>query len=71
MEPFGESALEREGARAAAHGADWRANPFLQRNNMPQASGESLADWSRRHDAWQRGFEGYFQHAADPARRGR
>jgi hypothetical protein len=61
MDIFGESALEREGALAAAHGQSWQSNPFLHKHNMPQAAGESLGDWSRRHDAWQRGFEGYFQ----------
>jgi hypothetical protein len=69
MDIFSESVLEREGARAAAQGQSWRSNPFLQAQNMPQATGESLGDWSRRHDAWQRGFEGYFQLGAEFARR--
>lgn len=69
MDIFDQSRVEREGARAAAHGASWRANPFLLRDNMPHATGESLADWSGRHDAWQRGFEGYFQLGPDFARR--
>lgn len=69
MDIFGESALEREGALAAAQGQSWRSNPFLQKHNMPQASGESLGDWSHRHDAWQRGFEGYFQLGPEFARR--
>jgi hypothetical protein len=61
MDLFSESKLEREGARAAAQGQSWRTNPWLHAQNMPQATGESLSAWSRRHDAWQRGFEGYFQ----------
>lgn len=61
MNIFSESVLEREGARAAARGQSWRTNPWLHARNMPQATGESLDAWSRRHDAWQRGFEGYFQ----------
>lgn len=65
MDVFGQSALERDGAQAASGGASWRSNPFLLRQNMPQATGESLADWSGRHDAWQRGFEGYFQLGPD------
>ncbi|WP_043458448.1 CrpP-related protein [Azohydromonas australica] len=69
MDVFGQSALERDGAQAASRGASWRSNPFLLRENMPQATGESLADWSGRHDAWQRGFEGYFQLGPDFAQR--
>ncbi len=61
MDLFSESKLEREGARAAAQGQSWRTNPWLHAQNMPQATGESLSAWPRRHDAWQRGFEGYFQ----------
>ncbi|AKJ31892.1 CrpP-related protein [Caldimonas brevitalea] len=57
--PFDESALEREGARAARGGHAWQSNPFLKRENMPAVTGESLREWSRKHDAWQRGFEGY------------
>jgi hypothetical protein len=68
MDVFGESLLEREGAHAAAQGQSWRANPFLLQQNMPQATGESLGDWSRRHDAWQRGFEGFFQLGPELAR---
>ena len=58
MNPFDESTLEREGARAAQAGRGWQSNPYLRRENMPQATGETLREWSRKHDAWQRGFEG-------------
>ncbi|NML17359.1 CrpP-related protein [Azohydromonas caseinilytica] len=51
MDILRESALEREGAQAAARGQHWRSNPFLLKDNMPQASGESLGAWSRWHDA--------------------
>lgn len=57
--PLDETALEREGARAANQGASWQSNPYLRRENMPEATGESVHDWSRKHDAWQRGFEGH------------
>lgn len=69
MDLFSESKLECEGARAASQGQSWRTNPWLHAQNMPQATGESLGDWSRRHDAWQRGFEGYFQLGPEFARR--
>jgi hypothetical protein len=67
MDLFRESALERESAQAAARGQHWRSNPFLLKDNMPQASGESLGDWPRRHDAWQRGFEGHFRQGPELA----
>lgn len=56
--PFDESDLERRGAAAAAAGHPWHSNPFLRPENMPAATGETLREWSRKHDAWQRGFEG-------------
>lgn len=55
--PFGETVLEQEGARAAQAGRSWQSNPYLRRENMPQATGETLREWSCKHDAWQRGFE--------------
>ena len=55
--------LERAGERAARDHRPWHANPFLQRENMPIATGETLREWSRKHDAWQRGFETYCGHA--------
>lgn len=53
-----ESTLELEGARAAAAGWPWHSNPYLHRANMPPATGDSVTEWSRKHDAWQRGYEG-------------
>lgn len=53
-----EAGLEREGERAATTGRSWHSNPYLRKENMPGATGESLREWSRKHDAWQRGFEG-------------
>jgi hypothetical protein len=52
-----ESQLMRDGARAAQRGSSWQANPYLSRENMPPATGDTLQEWSRKHDAWQRGFE--------------
>jgi hypothetical protein len=57
--PFDEATLEQEGARAAQAGRPWQSNPYLRRENMPQATGQTLREWSRKHDAWQRGFEGH------------
>jgi len=56
--PFDEILLEQEGARAAKAGLSWQSNPYLRRENMPQATGEAQPEWSRKHDAWHRGFEG-------------
>lgn len=69
MNVFSESRLEHEGARSAAQGQSWRNNPFLQAQNMPLATGEPLGVWCRQHDAWQRGFEGYFQLGPESAHR--
>ena len=52
-----DEALEREGEFAAARGRSWQSNPYLRREQMPVATGESLSTWARKHDAWQRGFE--------------
>lgn len=52
-----ESALEREGAHAASRGRGWQSNPYLRREQMPCATGETLTVWAGKHDAWQRGFE--------------
>ncbi|MDZ5456816.1 CrpP-related protein [Azohydromonas lata] len=71
MDSFSELRLERDGARTAAQGGNWRTNPLLQAQNMPQATGESLGTWSSRHDAWQRGFEGYFELTPDLRQRSR
>jgi hypothetical protein len=49
--------LERQGAKAAARGEASCANPLLQQRNLPAATGESLHDWSVRHDAWRAGYE--------------
>ena len=52
-----DEALEREGEFAAARGRSWQSNPYLRREQMPLATGESLGAWARKHDAWQGGFE--------------
>jgi hypothetical protein len=58
--PLDEPDLERDGERAARAARPWHSNPYLDRENMPGATGETLREWSRKHDAWQRGFEGYY-----------
>jgi len=52
-----EALLEQDGAYAASRGRDWQSNPYLRREQMPAATGESVGTWVRKHDAWQRGFE--------------
>lgn len=56
--PIDEEELEREGRTAAAAGQDWRTNPFLRRDRMPMTTRESVGEWARKRDAWQRGYEG-------------
>lgn len=53
-----EVVLAQEGDRTARSGGHWSANPYLKRENMPGATGDSLQNWACKHDAWQRGFDG-------------
>lgn len=39
---FDEPHVERDGERAARADRPWHSNPFLQRENMPVATGETL-----------------------------
>ena len=52
-------ALAAFGAQAAADGRPWHSNPYLRRDHTPPATGETVNEWARKHDAWQRGFETY------------
>jgi hypothetical protein len=54
-----DSVLAACGAQAAAAGLPWYSNPYLRQDHAPRATGESVCEWARKHDAWQRGFEGY------------
>jgi len=65
-----EAACEREGVYAASRGRNWQSNPYLRREQMPVATGESLVAWVRKHDAWQRGFESVADSAGDGRRDG-
>lgn len=71
MSESGDDALlEQDGAYAACRGRGWQTNPYLRREQMPAATGESLGTWVRKHDAWQRGFErgtGVDEAEPDPA----
>lgn len=51
------ASIEQSGANASQARHSWQANPYLRRENMPSQTGESFHDWSRKHDAWQSGFE--------------
>lgn len=54
-----DNALAACGAQAAAAGQPWHSNPYLRQDHAPRVTGESVCEWARKHDAWQRGFEGY------------
>ena len=54
-----DSDLAECGAQAAAAGQPWHSNPYLRQDHAPRVTGESVCEWARKHDAWQRGFEGY------------
>jgi hypothetical protein len=48
--------LQQDGANARAMGRGYFDNPFLRSENMPRATGETLDQWSAKHDAWQLGW---------------
>lgn len=58
------AAARRSGARAASQGSCWQANPYLLAANMPAATGESIDEWCKRHDAWQAGHQEESGHGA-------
>ena len=49
------SELQRQGAKAAARGEAADVNPLAQPRNRPPATGESLARWWQRFQAWEQG----------------
>ena len=50
-------ALQREGATARAAGRSPFDNPFYAAEKMPAATGETVASWNERAEAWSFGFE--------------
>jgi S1-C subfamily serine protease len=58
--------LQRQGAKAAARGEARESNPMFDSINQPGATGESEQVWSRRRDAWERGY--VVQHSSTVAR---
>lgn len=48
--------IEKLGAASHAKALTELDNPFLALENLPAKTGESLEDWKKKHDAWQRGF---------------
>lgn len=55
--PREEAELSRQGAKAAARGEQPPVNPMDATENSPQATGESVAEWLDRRDAWQAGYD--------------
>lgn len=51
-----ETTIEKAGAEARARGETFLANPYLRSAALPAATGEALATWQAKHDAWHRGY---------------
>lgn len=50
------SDIEKLGAQARKNKLSELDNPFLSSANLPVNTEETLEDWKKKHDAWQRGF---------------
>lgn len=50
------SDIEKLGAQARNNQLSELDNPFLSSANLPVNTEETLEDWKKKHDAWQRGF---------------
>jgi hypothetical protein len=57
LSPAERAELQRQGAKAAARGESSDANPLHEPQNRPSATGESVAQWSKRRAAWQQGHD--------------
>ncbi|MGJ7570685.1 CrpP-related protein [Variovorax sp. RB2P76] len=58
--------LETEGADARARGLSLFDNPFYKRDALPSKTHDSAATWSRKAEAWTRGWR-----SEDARRQGR
>ncbi|HEX5933879.1 MAG TPA: CrpP-related protein [Pseudorhizobium sp.] len=38
--------------KARSRGLGYQANPFLVKEQMPQATGEPVAEWRQKAEAW-------------------
>lgn len=57
LAPAERAELQRQGAKAAARGAEPSENPMDEHLNTPSTTGECPGVWQERKDAWQSGHE--------------
>jgi hypothetical protein len=48
--------IQKAGAEARARGESMFDNPYLRPEAMPKITGEGIAEWSAKHDAWELGW---------------
>lgn len=48
--------LEKLGANARAQGRDYFDNPFYKTEATPKHSGDTIDEWQRKLNAWERGW---------------
>ena len=41
-----------DGMKARSRGLSYQSNPFLDRNRMPQVTGEPVVEWRQKAEAW-------------------
>lgn len=49
--------IEARGAQAARNGWSLLDCPFLRANEMPGHTGEAIADWRQKVEAWETGWQ--------------
>ena len=52
-----DEAIQKAGANARAAGGSVFDNPYGRTAAMPAATGESLAEWQLKYEAWRLGWE--------------
>lgn len=48
--------VQQAGANARALGLVELDNPYYKSENIPAATGETIEQWSAKHDAWELGW---------------
>lgn len=48
--------IQKQGATARAMDKTFFENPYLKRENLPAATGETVQQWQAKHDAWHLGW---------------
>jgi hypothetical protein len=49
--------IQKAGANARARGESEASNPYYKSENMPAATGETVAEWQQKAEAWEFGWK--------------